>query len=394
MRTPLILALAALTAGGCADGDDLAAGARVTIDTIDGVPHVISDNQGAWERGDPWRVPADSGLIIGQAEGPEVYSFGRISGLTVGEDRRIYVGDTQALEVRVFSPDGTFQTRFGREGAGPGEFTNISGLGRAPDGIAVLDGDQGRVSVFSPDGEFLRSFRIRRPYRIYEQFAVMGFDGEGRFFDRARLSAAPGVDSMGVIVFSPDDEVTDTILVAVIEEDPLVVERDGVRIMSFPRPLAPRPSLAIGPGGGIHFARGDEYRVVVLSPEGDTLRVLRRELQPRPVSAGERDSAMAMIDDLYQQAAGTTAPRGIELPSVRPLIGTLRVDRAGNLWVGAAADPGSQRLEWSVHDPEGRYLGAVATPVMAVAEIGEDYLAGVFRDELGVERVGVYPLAK
>lgn len=320
MRIPVMLALAALMAGGCADsGDDLAAAARVTIDTVDGVPHVISGNHGAWERGDTWRVPADSGLIIGQTEGPEAYSFGRISGLTVGEDRRIYVGDTQALEVRVFSPDGTFQTRFGREGAGPGEFTNISGLGHAPDGIAVLDGDQGRVSVFSPDGELLRSFRIQRPYRIYEQFAVMGFDGEGRFFDRARLSAAPGVDSMGVIVYSSDGEVSDTILVAVIEEDPLVVERDGVRIMSFPRPLAPRPSLAIGPGGTIHFARGDEYRVVVLSPEGDSVRVLRRDLQPRPVSTGERDSAMAMIDDLYRQAAGTPAPRGIELPSVRTL---------------------------------------------------------------------------
>lgn len=393
-RAPVVLAVLLVAVVGCADpGEDLPADARVTIDTVDGVPHVISGNRGAWVRGRSWKVLADSGLIIGEADGTEPYVFGQVTGVVLGDDRRIYVGDGQALEVRVFSPDGAFQTRFDHEGAGPGEFRDISGLARAPDGIAVLDGAQDRVSVFSTDGAFLRSFRLHRPDRAAEAFAVMGFDTSGRFLDRARLSAAPTVDSVGVTVHSLAGEPADTVFIAAIEEDPLVVERDGVPVASLPRPYAPRPSVAIGPDGRIYFTRGDHYRVMVISPAGDTLRILRRELRPRQVSAEERDSARAVLEGMYHRG-DAPAPADVDLPETRPLISALHVDRLGNLWVGAAPGRGWRHREWAVHDSTGRYLGPVATPDMTLADIGEDYVAGVMADETGVQRVVVFPLVR
>jgi sugar lactone lactonase YvrE len=117
--------------------------------------------------------------------------------------------------------------------------------------------------------------------------------------------------------------------------------------------------LAISPAGEIHFSRGDRYEVLVLSPAGDTLRVVRRALEPR--------------------ADGAT-------------IAALRVDRSGYLWVAAPMGEGWRTMEWSVHDPEGRYLGPIATPVLEVTDIGRDYLAGIETDERGGQRAVVYPL--
>lgn len=395
VRMGVLLATALGLAAACSDPDpELPADARVRIDTVDGVPHVISGPRGALVRGGSWRVPADSGLLIGETDGPEEYTFGRVGGLLVGPRGRIYVGDAQALEVRVFSPTGEMERRFGRKGEGPGEFTHIGGISRAPDGIAVLDGNQGRVMVFSPRGERVRSFRLQRPYPILQPFSPSRFDHDGRFLDRTSLSSAPLVDSLGVVVYSPAGDPEDTVHVATIEEDRLVVERRGVPVMAFSRPFSPQPSLAIAPDGLIYFSRGDQYSISVLSPEGDTLRVIRRELRPRSVSDEERETALTQIEERYREVTGSGAPQGIEIPTTKPMIASLHVDQDGNLWVLTPSEPSWRHLEWAVHDPEGRYLGPVATPRLIVADIGDDYIAGVQADELGVERVAIYPLRK
>ncbi len=386
-------AVGAMTACGSLGEDDPARGS-VTVDTVAGVPHVVSAGPGEWPEGGAREVDAESAVRIGEVDGEDPYVFGRVAGVTVGEDGRIYVGDTQALEVRVFSPGGEFLTRFGREGEGPGEFTNISGVGRAPEGIAVLDGRQARVTVFRPDGEVVRTIRLERRYMVFEYGALMRFDREGRFYDRARLSSAPMIDSAGVVVYSSKGEPVDTVQVAVIEQDHLVVERGGVPRMSFPRPFTARPSLTVGPDGRIYFARGGDYRVTVLSPEGDTIRVVRRPVEPRPVTAAERDSALEVVEGRYRDAAGEPPPGGVDLPDVKPVIADLEVDDRGYLWVMLQPDPGAPRVEWAVHDPEGRYLGSVDLPRMAVRQIGDDFVAGVETGELDVQRVVVYPLER
>ena len=55
--------------------------------------------------------------------------------------------------------------------------------------------------------------------------------------------------------------------------------------------------------------------------------------------------------------------------------------------------PGGPR--WTVFDPRGRMLGTIETPGSGrVTEIGEDYLLGIWTDELDVEQVRMYRLYK
>lgn len=389
----MLAGLAAVAAAACDTAPDVPPEARVTYDTIDGVEHVISGSRGTWRAAERWTVDADAALTIGTMDGAEEYTFGGVAGVVVGPDGRVYVADTQAHEVRVFSPDGVFLFRFGRDGEGPGEFRNISGLTLAPEGIAALDGRLGRVTVFDLHGAVDRTFQIQRPYMIFERGAPMRFDRDGRFYDRAPLDAAPLRDSLAVFVYSPAGHPMDTLFVGVVEEDALVIERDGRPYMSFPRPFAPRPSLAIGPEGGGYFTRGAEYRVTVLSRRGETTRVLRRRVRPRPVTDAARDSAIAAVEARYRDA-GAAPPRAIELPETKPAISRLVADAGGHLWILSQPDPSWSRLEWWVHDPHGRYLGVVVTPRMNVMQIGADFVAGVMTDEVGVDRVVVARLLK
>lgn len=50
---------------------------------------------------------------------------------------------------------------------------------------------------------------------------------------------------------------------------------------------------------------------------------------------------------------------------------------------------------WDVFDPEGRWLGGIAMPVgLEVTEIGEDYILGIWKDDLDVAYVRMYELIK
>jgi hypothetical protein len=60
--------------------------------------------------------------------------------------------------VQVFGPDGRFMRRFGRRGAGPGEFEGVIALAvDASDSVHVIDAPARRYSVFSPAYDFVRS---------------------------------------------------------------------------------------------------------------------------------------------------------------------------------------------------------------------------------------------
>ncbi|MEE8116503.1 MAG: hypothetical protein V3T28_05275 [Gemmatimonadales bacterium] len=73
----------------------------------------------------------------------------------------------------------------------------------------------------------------------------------------------------------------------------------------------------------------------------------------------------------------------------------LRADALGYLWVERFRRLGESQPEWLVFEPEGRWLGTVETPPgIRVTEIGAEYVLGIDRDELDVERVLLYELAR
>ena len=387
---PLSMALA-----GCDfRAEDSAPGTAIQVDTVDGVVHITQSGVGAWSTATPWRADTAHLVEIGAMDGPEPYVFGQVSGVVVGSEGQIYVADDQAKEVRIFSPLGEFLARFGRAGDGPGEFRNISGLGRGPDdGLAVLDGSQSRISVFDAAGGFQRFFRLERPFRILLHGSPVRFDEEGRYYDLTPLSSRPPVDSLGAIRYTPAGAADDTVLVSVHEPRRLMVMEDQRPMASLQVPYLPRPSSAIGPSGRIYTTSGDAYRIALLGASGDTVRVLRRTVAPIPVGSARRDSARDQLIERYIEMAGA-APRNVpDIPEQMPAILALQVDEEDHLWVLRPAADGST-MEWDVFDSDVSYLGELRIPMMNVMHIGESTIAGVAYDEMLVPTVRVIPIVR
>lgn len=74
---------------------------------------------------------------------------------------RSYWVDVVDRDVKVFGDDMDYLRTLGREGQGPGEFAFPWVVDFAPDGTAyIYDNEANRLSLFSPDGQFLESAAI------------------------------------------------------------------------------------------------------------------------------------------------------------------------------------------------------------------------------------------
>lgn len=82
------------------------------------------------------------------------------SGVVVNETLgRVYVVDSQAHEVKVYTKDGTFLFKFGKRGTGDGEFNYPTNIAIGKDGkLYIVDTINARVEVFDADGTFLWKF--------------------------------------------------------------------------------------------------------------------------------------------------------------------------------------------------------------------------------------------
>lgn len=97
---------------------------------------------------------------LGSLDGPHD-AFGRIMDVKLSSSGRILVADDQSRHVVVFGPEGRYIGTMGRKGQGPGEFQSPWQVAADPrDSVFVWDAGLARISVFDPDLQFRRSFRV------------------------------------------------------------------------------------------------------------------------------------------------------------------------------------------------------------------------------------------
>lgn len=78
--------------------------------------------------------------------GPFSGWFAVVTGIAVGPDGNVFVADFYNHRVQKFAPDGTFLTKFGERGSGPGQFEHPIALDIAEDGtVFVADYGNNRI---------------------------------------------------------------------------------------------------------------------------------------------------------------------------------------------------------------------------------------------------------
>jgi hypothetical protein len=384
-----------------------------TVEDSAGV--TIVTNSGAVPVG-RWRLGSAPVRILGlNSDDPraDLHLAGSTTRLASGA---IAVGNGSARVVVIFEEDGT--TRFaGRDGRGPGEFASFAfRVLPSPPGLLLVEQlvPNYKLMHFTDRGEFLREVNVQR--RVADG-AVWDFatSASGTAFHLAEglipvgeLSARPArVGNVVLRRFDYEAQILDTVarypgterFAADVGPRPAF----GGGMVSGPRALTAllgaSASLA---GGGDPFVAvaGDQAQAAldVFGEDGALQRRIRWIAPPRRVSAED----VRLLHEQYGRGrpGGDEAALQRELAAM-PTLGTtpvfdrILVDRTSGVWVRRYPLPTDEFQGWWVFDPVGQLVELVRIPAnLEVLEIGAEYVLGLARDDLDVERIELWPLER
>ena len=407
-----------------AAGCDAASPAIHTIHTDSaGIP-IAAAIEPLWGPGEGWTVEPEPLLEIGTVTGASEYLFTDVVAAVRLSNGDIVVAERAASELRGYDAAGNFLWRAGRSGDGPGEFRSLDFVGTAAgDSLVTYDGALLRAQLFDPQGRLARAYRVA----ITEGEAA----GQITMADKA----VGVVDGLLIVRFiESGDEVPNGVARWPLERLAALDLEDGAV-----------PSLLVLPGGEAHvrvregggyshgtyvFAKGPEYgaaagRLAVIDTEawsvrlisprdGATTAVFRRELAPRDATNALFELHLDGIVEIAftdpdQAAAERVAGlrrmwRGFPRAPHLPVLRSVHVDGTGHLWLQPYYVAGAEPPPFEIHAPDGTWLGSVTLPPglhrafiqyqAPYLEIGEDYVLGVWTDDLDVQYVRMYRISK
>ncbi len=356
---------------------------------------IVESRAPAWPPGTEWRVDPEPVFRLGDAGDDPSFSFFRILDVALLAGGEVIVVDGGSAEVRRYDAAGRHLWSTGGPGEGPGEFRSPRYLGRRGDGAFLIwDRALSRVSTIGQNGDRLGTERRSGP----DGSPLVAF---GLFDDGAWLVAFPVVRQAP----EPGTTWTDSVRLGrydpVLEEDVRLATVLGQRWLwtgqsMLPVPFSPRP-LRVALGDRLAVAGGPDPQVSVHDVDGSLVARYRLARAREPVSESDVGRVIESLVEIGQgpEAVWRQWRDEMEVPAHEPAFDRLLADGDGNLWARRfmadllTREPPS----WDLFDPAGTWLGVVATPgAMTVTAIRDGLVAGVYRDELGVEYVSVHRL--
>ena len=402
MRHALLLLVC--LAPGCGESPSRAASLTTEIDTIADTVTVRTAGMPAADR--THRLVVEKS--IGQAEGPEEYSFTAVADIAVGPRGEIYVWDGALVSLRLYDSAGAYIRTVSRKGQGPGEHLRSNGIALTRDGRLLLwDPGNARINVFTSAGDLAASWRVDpspvRPRWLYT-------DTAGNAYMRRSWRNPPDTASrVGLVRIGPDGIVRDTLIPPAIgDPTPMLTAQSGGRISNYAIPYMPGALWAFSPLGYFVAGPGEPYVVHVHRRDGLPVRI-QRELDRTPVDAGER----AALNEQILSALRRTDPgyqwNGPDIPDLKPAYRGLSVGDDGRIWVtvsqpsepvapeeAPSGPPGGggplrtwrEPTVYEVFEPSGQFLGRVAVPPRAnVMRMRGNHAWGAVVDSLDIPYV-------
>lgn len=338
---------------------------------------VHNPESGVWNDTTRWRLVPE--ITIGSEEdGPEL--FASIADFTVDATGRMYVLDRRSKHIQVFDPDKQFVRTIGRQGSGPGEFQDPIGMTWDPEGhLWVVDPANGRISVFDTSGAPLST--RRRSSTSYSVPWNGGFDAEGRFYE---VTARWDQSNVSEVLWY-DDSMGITNRWRLPRYAPAYYElSSGNSNTRATVPFSPMLRLWFDPRGYLWSGITSDYRLYRQSFTGDTLRIVEREYQPQKVSAAQKEEGIRGLEWFVKQGGRIDPSR---IPDIKPTFLAFFVDAAGYVWVQRSNGPTLEQLAIDVFDPDGRYLGEIASSVNLMLEhppiVRGDTVYAIVADSIG-----------
>jgi len=356
-----------------------------------------------------FRIAPDPTTVIG--DGDERYQFYRIVSVAALGDGSVVVADGGTQEIRVFSGSGQFLRTLSRGGDGPGELTNITGMGVDRDTIIVFEGFPAppQRHLFHPVHGFLSRMRLQVrgvPAGISAVLAVSISRLLVTRGARFRVATPPPVGELR----------RDSIELGLWRYD----RTQSVRWLgqfpdntwfSFELPTGRRfmdryslgPSLVSGTSGGkVWIGDGGSGVIHVFDSTANVVAqfelLLPRRAFDESALEQARQAALSRVPE--RDVAGRRAwVEGLYDPQYRPAAIPRFVrfvpGPRGEMWVESYSEVATDRHAVAVLDSVGRQIGKGTVPTGVVPYVlSEDRLIGVHVDSLGVERVVIHEVTR
>lgn len=340
-----------------------------------------------------WIVASVPAVVIGEDEELPGHLLDEVRDVRLLEDGGLVVLNGGDLEIRVFDSEGRLQRRWGGRGEGPGEFRWIQGMHRV-EGDTLIVMSRPRLVWLHPEGGPGRSVEYELPVhsdpclasegevtllgaQILVGWKEMGLPGcpstpEGRFrrdTEYWRVHAETGrVDTLGTFAGE---------------------ERRGLEPLNyFGRRLIAVP---IGDSTALGETGGSWIRVVGSGPE--TVAEWPSPFAPRPLESRELDEWRTVLAERYQATVEVIDGVLRWVPDPLPAFSDLVVDGARRLWVGRFEPffSGAEQ-EWVALEGGRAVARLTMPPGVRMLDLRDGVAAGLWYDELGVERVGLFPV--
>ena len=366
-----------------------------------------------WGPGEAWTIGDEPMVEIGEVSGPAEYLLDGVTGAVRLSDGGIVLGERSSGELRRYDREGTFVWRVAGRGEGPGEHQWLTFLGRLPgDSVVTWDIGLDRVQVFGPDGRVARSSRTESPSSGLTATEAIGVSGRNLVLTYSDYRESPvGVvrwPGVRIATWSLDDGTVRELMS--VPGDEQHVTRSGGRITQTVYEFGKGPRWSAMPGR-LAVVDTESFSVRSISlDDGATTAILRRDVPVREVTSEHVEAFvewMAHRNVVYggysEEQAEASKPgwRKRPMASTLPVLESILLDAAGNLWVEPHTVYGAAVPPPEVYAPDGTWLGSVVLPsgrgglvAGGGLEIGDDYVLGVWRDEQGVEYVRMYALEK
>ena len=361
---------------------------------------------------DRWLDPRFEELYrVGSLSGEEWEQFGSIRRVAFAGAGQLYVFDSQADYIFVVGQGGELRRTFGGPGDGPGEFRNPDGLAVMRDGrVVILDTGYPGYHLFKADGEYERRVRLpgsgrRMMHTDYFPYpggdAVVSAVGSQplviQFFDEARDKSHTN-RPVERLILTGDVVTRDTVAEGWLPPggEPVTSgERSG-------KVFGPRILLGVLPDGSVAFSDSSAYAIKIARPGTGVWRVLRRPLQPIPVTNRMIDAEKNRQLERLDKSEGSMHPTLIRMGRERiakleffeevSILREMKTGWSGEIWVQrGGAEPLDDEGPIDVITMDGRYLGSFrAGTIQLPSAFGPDGLvAFIETDELGVNTVVV-----
>ena len=366
-----------------------------------------------------WSIDTVPVVQIGDDEAGEEYAIGRLAGYMRRSDGSILVGDGIANTVKLYSSAGNFVRSVAGPGDGPGELRVLDQVvPYAGDSVIVVDYEGGRINVFDPQLQFVRSFRIslqdgRRPdYGTSDGLDAVFGDGNLLMYDFRSVCRGRRMEG-----FCEDS-------VDLIRTDIGGVPRAryGRFVYSREQHIPVAPGLGTGwtephpqafwriGGDRMYYADGSRFEIRVFAMDGRLLRIVRAPDDTRQYARDEvwPKQEIDTIPLSPEMRASTRvemrAKQSAALPKAFPQISDMLIAEDGNIWVREYAPPRTPRPRWLVFDSAGQLIHAVRPRVRLTGyvapflrqhpRIGADYILAEKRNTDGIQSVVMYKLNK